>query len=181
MREELRILQYNVNHGKEATLIPLLRNATIKEFDILAIQEPWRNPFQTTGYNPSRSEFYLAYPAKELTRVCFYVNKRLHPNTWTVTHHNEDAQTLTLKIEEGQQDPWIVQIHNVYNPSPGSYSSTNPGTLTTVRNCLESTADGTEHILIGDFNLHHPYWSGNERLTRHMAADHLLEIIYNHS
>ena len=57
----LRILQYNVNHGKDATLVPLLHDTRVHEFDILAIQEPWRNPFTTTSYNPQDSPFYLAY------------------------------------------------------------------------------------------------------------------------
>ena len=35
----LKILQYNVNHGKEATLIPLLQDKEVCDFDILAIQE----------------------------------------------------------------------------------------------------------------------------------------------
>jgi hypothetical protein len=92
----LKILQYNVNHGKEATLTPLLHDTKINEFDILAIQEPGRNPLATTSYNPQNSQFYLAYPLKALVRVCFYINKKIHPKTWTVTHHNEDAQTVTI-------------------------------------------------------------------------------------
>jgi hypothetical protein len=90
MLSQLRILQYNVNHGKEATIILLLRDTRIKEFDILAIQEPWRNPNIATGYNPLRSSFHLAYPPDKLTRVCFYVNKALHPGKWSVTNHHKD-------------------------------------------------------------------------------------------
>jgi hypothetical protein len=40
MADTLKILQYNVNHGKEATIIPLLQDQQVKEFDILALQEP---------------------------------------------------------------------------------------------------------------------------------------------
>ena len=66
-----------MNYGKEITLASLLQEPEYKEFDILAIQEPWRNPFVTTGYNTQTSGFYLAYPPFLLTRVCFYINKRL--------------------------------------------------------------------------------------------------------
>jgi len=126
-----RILQYNVNHGKEATLIPLLHDSKVHELDILAIQEPWKNPHVTTGYNPPRSPFYLAYPPKGNPRVCFYINKRIHPDSWTVTHHNEDAQTITLRYDQNGQEKHL-HIHNIYNPSPYSYTSMEPGTLPSV-------------------------------------------------
>jgi hypothetical protein len=189
----LRILQYNVNHGKEATLVPLLQDTNVDEFDILAIQEPWRNPTVTTSYNPARSQFHLAYPPHLLARVCFYINKRLHIQSWSVTHHNEDAQTVTLRYAANEQDVAnplgglttslalgkTVQIHNIYNPSPVSHSSTEEGTLTTLRNCLQDTT--TDHIVIGDFNLHHPLWGGVARPIQHSCADILLDIIRNAS
>ena len=174
----LRILQYNVNHGKDATLVPLLHDTKIQEFDILAIQEPWRNPSVTTSYNPPDSPFHLAYPPKALARVCFYINKKIHPRSWTVTHHNEDAQTVTIHHGLGPHQR-TLQIHNIYNPSPGSSSSLAPGTLETLRICLQRTVD--DHIVVGDFNLHHPLWAGLARPTQHAAADILLEIVRNAS
>jgi len=173
----LRILQYNINHGKEATQIPLLQDTKIQDFDILAIQEPWRNPFIATSYNPPQSNFHLIYPSRNLTRVCLYINKRLHPDTWSVTDHSEDAQTITIKI--GSQRERVIKIHNIYNPSPQSYSARTEGTLAILRNTLETSGTGDEHIIIGDFNLHHPYWSGLTRLTQHAAADTLLDIARN--
>ena len=70
-------------------------------------------------------------------------------------------------------------IHNIYNLSPESYSATTEGTLATLRDVLERTTPETEHIVIGDFNLHHPHWSGLARLTQHAAADNLLDIARN--
>jgi exonuclease III len=174
----LRILQYNVNHGKDATLVPLLQDTRVHEFDILAIQEPWRNPFTTTSYNPQDTPFYLAYPLKPLSRVCAYINKRIHPNSWTVTHHTEDAQTVTIRYGPDKHQR-TLQVHNIYNPSPSSYSSQDQGTLETLRNCLQEPAD--DHIVVGDFNLHHPLWSGLARPTQHAAADILLDIARNAS
>jgi exonuclease III len=174
----LRILQYNVNHGKDATLVPLLQDTRVHEFDILAIQEPWRNPLTTTSYNPQDAPFYLAYPPKPLSRVCVYINKRIHPNTWTVAHHSEDAQTVTIRYGPDKHQR-TLQVHNIYNPSPSSYSSQDQGTLETLRNCLQVPAD--DHIVVGDFNLHHPLWSGLARPTQHAAADILLDIARNAS
>ena len=178
MKDKLRILQYNVNHGKESTQAPLLRDTNIQDFDILAIQEPWRNPFTTTSYNYPRSEFYLVYPNHKLARVCFYVNKRLDLASWTVTTHSQDLQTLTIRYEdEGEQK--AIDIHNIYNPSPTSYSSQEQGTLAILRNALETTVDSRNHIVLGDLNLHHPLWSGNERLTQHNAADLLIDLAHD--
>ena len=49
-----------------------------------------------------------------------------------------------------------------------------PGTLTILRECLQEPADN--HIVLGDFNLHHPLWNGLARPTQHAAADILIDI-----
>jgi exonuclease III len=174
----LRILQYNINHGKDATLVPLLRDTSVQDFDVLAVQEPWRNPFMNTSYNPSTSTFHLSYPPKPLARVCFYVNKRIDPSSWSVITHNEDLQTLTIRYGP-TEDIKTVKIHNIYNPSPQSYTALVPGTLATLQECLRE--DTNDHILLGDFNLHHPLWAGLSRPTQHASSDILLDIARNHS
>lgn len=69
----------------------------------------------------------------------------------------------------------LIHIHNVYNPLPASYSSTeSPSTLPTIKQQL---ASGVHHILFGDFNLHHLFWNGPSRPTQHAAANQLLKII----
>ena len=42
-------------------MAPLLADARTKEYDILAIQEPWQNPFENRTYCPSLSGFVAAY------------------------------------------------------------------------------------------------------------------------
>jgi hypothetical protein len=41
--QELRILQYNVQKLREVVLTSLFQNPRVLEYDVLAIQEPWRN------------------------------------------------------------------------------------------------------------------------------------------
>src|SRR5437016_3900581 len=131
-----------------------------------------------TSYNPQQSNFYLTYPPRKLTRVCFYINKSIHLEKWIVTHHHEDAQTLTIKIESIlTQKPRTIQIHNIYNLSPQSHSSQDHGTLKILRNYLQAAEAEVEHIVVGDFNLHHPYWCGTNRPMQHAAADRLLNIM----
>ena len=44
--QSLSILQYNVNKSKDSVMIPLFENLLISTYDILAIQQPWKNLFQ---------------------------------------------------------------------------------------------------------------------------------------
>ena len=82
-------------------------------------------------------------------------------------------QLIIGYLSEGVME--TIHVHNVYNPSPASYLSTDsPTTLPAARSMLSADA---HHILLGDFNLHHPFWNGPSRPTQHAAADQLLEII----
>ena len=71
------ILQYNVQKSKDKVMAPLLEDPRVQAYDILAIQEPWNNPFMETTYNPRNSCFYLVYPPGK-GRACFYINKKLN-------------------------------------------------------------------------------------------------------
>ena len=110
--------------------------------------------------------------------MCFYVNDLIDTNSWKVEFTSADMCTLKIKTyTEGVME--TIHVHNVYNPSPASYSSTDsPTTLPAARSML--TADA-HHILLGDFNLHHPFWNSPSRPTQHAAADQLLEIIDDHN
>lgn len=77
----LNILQYNVRKRGDAVQVPLLNDIRVQEFDIIAIQEPWRNGFAAKTYNPGNSHFHLVYCPEEATRVCLYVNKCIDPST----------------------------------------------------------------------------------------------------
>ncbi|KAH8751161.1 hypothetical protein BGZ57DRAFT_1010168 [Hyaloscypha finlandica] len=61
----------------------LLRDPKIQEYDILALQEPWRNPIISTTHNLIAQSFHLCFPndSREApARDCFFVNKRIDPN-----------------------------------------------------------------------------------------------------
>jgi hypothetical protein len=79
--QELRILQYNVQKSRDVVLASLFQDPRTLEYDVLAIQEPWRNPFIATSYNPLKAHFQLTYLDDAATRVCFYINKRINPST----------------------------------------------------------------------------------------------------
>ena len=76
----LQILQYNVRHEINKVMYPMLSDERYREFNILAVQEPWENPGMPTSVNPSNSSFYLVYQPRMGARVCFYINKRINAN-----------------------------------------------------------------------------------------------------
>ena len=170
----LSILQYNVRNDRVSTMIPLLADEEIKSYDIIAIQEPWRNPHAATSLSSYHSGFHLLFRPGADTRVCFYITDQIDPDSWEIEYPTPDLSTLTVKTLVGSEIQ-TLRIHNVYNPSPTSYSSRNgPSTLPDLARQLLASG---EHIVLGDFNLHHPYWSGPTRLTQHAAADTLIDVI----
>jgi len=54
---KLHFLQYNVQKSRDVVLADLFRNPKILDYDVLAIQEPWRNPFIATSYHPLKMHF----------------------------------------------------------------------------------------------------------------------------
>ena len=170
----LTILQYNVRKSAKGTLIPLLADEKTKNFDIIAIQEPWKNPTTALLLNPYQSGFHLLYKSGGDTRVCFYINEKIDPESWDVEYPTEDLCTLNIEIRIGSVLRKI-HIHNIYNPSPLSISATDsPSTLPAALRQLNGPG---EHILLGDFNLHHPHWGGARVRGQHEASEQLLDII----
>ena len=98
----------------------------------------------------SKSGFQLAYKNSPHTRVCFYVNNRIATHSWSVQLPTPDLITMIIETKRGP-----VNVHNVYNPSPRSYRSTEAGTLEALRQQLRLEG---QHVVVGDFNLHHPWW-----------------------
>src|SRR3954447_2714719 len=83
----LRILQYNVNKSRNKVLAALLEDQRLKMYDVIAVQEPWRNPFDSQAYNPRDSGFHLIDLKRADSRVSIYINKDISENIWTETVH----------------------------------------------------------------------------------------------
>jgi hypothetical protein len=161
-------------------MILLLADSNIQDFDVIAIQELWRNFFVSTTLSSSQSGFHLLYRPGEDTRICFYVNDKLNTNSWDVEYLTVDICTLKLKIKGLGGGTDTVRIHNVYNPSSAFYASRDSSsTLSAVLRSLDGVI-ADHHVLLRDFNLHHSFWSGPTRSTQHAAADELLDIVEKH-
>jgi hypothetical protein len=165
----LRVLQYNIQKSKDKVMAPLLADKITASYDILALQEPWQNPFKNATYCPSSSAFYAAYD-NQARRSCFLINKSLDINTWDVDYSGPDICSIRLQLSD-----IVLWIHNFYNQPPGSYSTIDyPSSLTRLPGLL---AREGEHLVLGDFNLHHPLWSSPRNPAAHLAADAVVEAL----
>jgi hypothetical protein len=101
----LSILQYNVHRSRDMVMASMLRNPRTHEYDILAFQEPWRNPFAATTHHPAKRVFHLCCPAGDEAgpaRVCFFINKRLDHKKWQLKEHSRDICSLTIEFGDDQ-------------------------------------------------------------------------------
>ena len=145
----------------------LLRDPYIKSYDILAIQEQWRNNFTPTTHHPLKDSFRLYYPRldnlEEKARVCFLVNKRFKPEDVEVLFHSGNFMTLTtnFSLPESIYSQQNIHVPNFYNQS----DSSNSLLLDDPTSILSQTAIAannlpyevtTDRVIVGDFNVHHP-------------------------
>ncbi|KAJ6029797.1 hypothetical protein N7499_012205 [Penicillium canescens] len=145
-----------------------LRNPRVLEADIIAIQEPWENPYTDTTHHPAKATHELVYPSSnecsgERTRVCMLISKRM--GQWTHHAHGRDVHEVRIRTgEKGEKD---LRVVNIYNPV-GSIE-----TVTTLEDVFGRNMRSS--IIVGDFNLHHPAWGG-DNAVQDADADALIEL-----
>jgi hypothetical protein len=118
--KELQVIQYNTNQSRDQVMAIFLWDPKVRQADIIAIQEPWNNPYSDTTYHPANQTHLLLYPKQEeigqdnQARVCMLVNRRLYPALWQHKTHSGDLQTLKLTYRRGNHIR-KVHVHNIYN------------------------------------------------------------------
>jgi ribonuclease HI len=167
--QELRILQYNVQKSRDVVMADLFQDPRILTYDVLVIQEPWRNPFTATSYHPLKEHFQLTYLDDIATRACFYINKRIDPSTWNISYITKDIITLEISSPNLQNRLCVI---NVYNKVATD-------TLYDLGRAISNLDPRDELLILGDFNLHHPLWSTTHRHGNRgiAAAEPLLTLI----
>lgn len=115
MNQRLTIMQYNANRSKDIAMAYFMRDPTVLKAGVIAIQEPWGNPYLETTHHPAKQTHQLLYPQSsetggEWARVCMFVSKRIEG--WTHVVHSKDCQELRLR--KGQIE---LRIFNIYNPT----------------------------------------------------------------
>jgi len=164
----ITIIQYNTNHSSYKIQTPFLQQMRAEEHYIIAIQELWINP--RTGKTVTHPGYHTILPNYPYLRIAIYVTKEIVTTSWEAIFHSGDLATLKIQTEGP-----TIHIHNCYNPHR-PYTDQGLGTLPLIQKAIQNSI-GVEHILLGDFNLHHPKWGGNLTQTQHRTANTLIEII----
>ena len=166
----ISFIQYNVQKS-DKVLTPFLEQEEVYSADIIAVQEP---PTVGPHYTATRNgRFHLVMHVDEnptRPRSVMYVNKKLSLDDWYVSSTTRDRVSIAVKAE----NKWI-HFHSVYSEPPGSTSRIDYDTpLNRIHIDLDKNDD---HLLAGDFNLHHPWWGGPRCVTAHSAANRLVEAV----
>jgi len=159
------IIQYNTHRSRDVVMADFLAKPKVIQADIIAVQEPWENPYNDTTYHPLKQTHELLFPSSSETgsraRVCMYVSKRIGTE-WTHYAHSAFCQEVRI------QSPTLgtLRILNIYNEC---------GTTDTVELLHELLNPRDQIMLLGDFNLHHPAWGGIDS-TQDPGSDKLIEL-----
>ena len=173
--QKLRIWQQNVHKSKTAQAY-VLNTANPKDWDILALQEPW---FDTFGNSRGTQYWRVVYPANFYTkghvrvRSILLINTNLSTDCYSILPAmHSDITAVRFKAENG-----YLSLFNIYN------EITNNDTI----NYLDSFLTQNAHLVhptvrdsvvwVGDFNRHHPMWEEevNERLYE--PTDYITPLI----
>jgi hypothetical protein len=173
----LRILQYNVRRSKDIVMAPLLRDPAILRYDIIAIQEPWINPYEYNSHNPISSLFTLWLPKQgdKPPGVAFYINKRLDHSLVSFTSHTSHLATIAVTYSTGNINTNTIHIHNVYNQPPDEKPTSTLRELEAIVKRIRTSPKSKNHeqLLVGDFNMEGPEWAADDLGDRGSARQGL--------
>ena len=160
---KLSLLQYNVQKSQSVQDL-LLTTPALQEVDIIALQEPWKNPHLETSTSTAFSSFIPLY-SSELGRTLFLINKKLRLSSLHPTFWSKDFISLEIYLENSTTSLWV---HNLYftPSSQRNYTEASDSLLLLLQTALQERG---QHILLTDSNLHHPDWSKKRRLYSETA------------
>ena len=152
----IRVIQSNCRKSPDCTTT-LLRQA-LGNAEVVLAQEFWASPKDNNGLwkTVNDANFHFVFD-----RNC--TDRNAHPRTMTAVSKN-----IRSRIEVTERDMvaiWVgepgeeILIVNVYNPNPDPQ---NLGPLRS-RRAANLLAKYTRWVIAGDFNAHHPEWSGRHR------------------
>jgi exonuclease III len=152
-----------------------LKDPRILEYVVICIQEPWLNSRDLKQtHNPTVGNFdVFMVNGQDRPLVAFFVNQSVSHNAKVSGRGPYHAIIrITAQIEGREEE---IAIHNVYNLNEESGDTRHrdgPYEGIPKRSCLPMLEGALEkhrssqQIVVGDFNLYHRKWSGEEGLAR---------------
>ena len=144
---QLTVLYWNTAGSKTNDALALVER---REYDVIALQEPWYNRQQKTTYCPARGRYRRIFGNG---RAALYVHKRHGIGTWT---QRTGQDWCSATFGEGSES---ITIWSVYSPNPQERPWQSPLTE------LAASAPRGRNVIVGDMNLHHPLWDREGRTS----------------
>jgi hypothetical protein len=164
LSSSIKILQANLNRSGPATESTLERAIELKA-DLLVIQEPWVTEDYSRSILHQSFNQILPLDTNLRPRTLVYVSRTFQPSVSLAISSPKDPDLLVIDIIEGNAK---LQLLNVYNED--DQAGVGPKTL---ERCLFHRQLSPNTILLGDFNIHHPWW--DPLAKKSPGADELIE------
>ena len=134
------------------------------EWDVILIQEPAQQENNNTVTN---NQYHTIYRREGDASVCTHVHRRISLERWRSKVISRQKHIVSISTANGD-----IHIHNLYNH----------GSRMSLDDIVQGIDLDGEHIIAGDFNLHHPRWGGEkaqrpERTANQLAALESLTLI----
>ncbi len=159
-----------MHKSKNVMMISMLRDVTLKEIHILAVQKLWQNSHMNITHCSSSCSYWSVYSSDHWSRACLMISKKLPHSIWTVKHLQSDIVSVILQLND-----IMMHIHSMYVSRPEGLHRVNHNF--SIYRILQLLQKSDEHILLEDFNLHHSRWEETTCLDRHDMADELWQFI----
>jgi len=177
LSSSIRVLQVNLNRSAPATESALQIAIELK-IDLIIIQEPWiiqHTDFE--DYTNARSIVHQSFiqilpkNTRLRPRTLAYVSKSFSPLVSISTSSPIDPDLLVIDIIEGNNKVTLLNIYNELDQEDKENRTR------TVDRILYNYSTTPNTILLGDFNIHHPWWDPLANSTP--GADLLVEWLEN--
>jgi hypothetical protein len=154
----------------------VLQTAIELDIKVLVIQEPWviaRDSNNREYHSIIYSSYYQILPnyGTLRPRTLIYVARELQASL--AQNSPSDPDYLIIDLSLGVLKMQLINFYNAIHPEdPNSI-------LTILREDILPTTLYNSSLLLGDFNIHHPWWDPLKPQSTH--AIHLISYIENHS
>jgi exonuclease III len=165
---EIRIVQYNCNLRPKTTQ-SLLDDLDPYKYHIIALQEPYTERKPRTAHHKNYKHVRCPNVGPKGIGACFFISKTLPMQYWQESTFNEDLLSIRITLENNPP----LWIHNIYHRGPFTKTTETSPLLQELTNIL--TRPG-KHVLLGDFNLHHQLWGGDQVTEPHALSEQLIQI-----